>query len=117
MSTFFIPHQLSRLENGIISLSVKQQKLQPILENVVNQHFFKAEQKGLYLRLEQTDTAANFDAKWTAEALGNIVDNAIKYTDHGGIDITVKIYEMFVRIDITDSGIGISEAEQAQIFS
>lgn len=109
--------KLSRLENGIISLSVKQQKLQPMLENVVNQYSFKAEQKGLYLRLEQTDAAANFDAKWTAEALGNIVDNAIKYTVHGGIDITVKIYEMFVRIDVTDSGIGISESEQAQIFS
>ena len=67
--------------------------------------------------MEQTDAAANFDAKWTAEALGNIVDNSVKYTDHGGIDITVKIYEMFVRIDVTDSGIGISEAEQAQIFS
>lgn len=109
--------KLSRLENGIISLSVKQQKLQPMLENVVNQYSFKAEQKGLYLRLEQTDAAANFDAKWTAEALGNIVDNAIKYTTHGGIDITVKVYEMFVRIDVTDSGIGIFEAEQAQIFS
>ena len=109
--------KLSRLENGIISLSVKLRKLQPMLGYVVNQYSFKAEQKGLYLRLEQTDAAANFDAKWTAEALGNIVDNAIKYTVHGGIDITVKIYEMFVRIDITDSGIGISETEQAQIFS
>lgn len=109
--------KLSRLENGIISLSVKQQKLQPTLENVVNQYSFKAKQKGLYLRLEQTDAAANFDAKWTAEALGNIVDNSVKYTVHGGIDITMKIYELFVRIDVTDSGIGISEAEQAQIFS
>lgn len=52
--------------------------------------FTKAEQKGLYLRLEQTDATADFDAKWTAEALGNIVDNSVKYTDHGGIDITVK---------------------------
>lgn len=109
--------KLSRLENGIISLSVKQQKLQPMLENVVNQYFMKAGQKGLYLRLEQTDGLANFDAKWTAEALGNIIDNAVKYTVHGGIVVTVKIYDMFVRIDVTDSGIGISEAEQAQIFS
>lgn len=109
--------KLSRLENGIISLSVKQQKLQPMLENVVNQYSCKADQKGLYLRFEQTDAAANFDARWTTEALGNIVDNAVKYTDHGRINITVKTYEMFVRIDVTDSGIGISETEQAQIFS
>lgn len=109
--------KLSRLENGIISLSVKQQPIQPVLESVVKQYSFKAEQKGLYLRLEQTDASACLDARWTAEAIGNIVDNAIKYTERGGIDISVKPYEMFVRIDIADSGIGIPESEQAQIFS
>lgn len=109
--------RLSRLENGIISLSVKQQDLQPVLETVVSQYMAKAEQKGLSLLLEDTETKAAFDAKWTAEALGNLLDNAIKYTEHGSIRLSVKAYEMFVRIDVCDTGIGISESEQAQIFS
>ena len=109
--------KLSRLENGIISLSVKQQDLQPVLETVVSQYMAKADQKGLSLLLEDTETKAAFDAKWTAEALGNLLDNAIKYTEHGSIHISVKAYEMFVRIDVRDTGIGISESEQAQIFS
>ena len=109
--------RLSRLENGIISLSVEQQDLQPVLETVVSQYMAKADQKGLSLLLEKTEAKAAFDAKWTAEALGNLLDNAIKYTEHGSIHISVKAYEMFVRIDVRDTGIGISESEQAQIFS
>ena len=109
--------KLSRLENGIISLSVKQQELQPVLETVISQYMAKADQKGLSLLLEKTEAKAAFDAKWTAEALGNLLDNAIKYTEHGSIHISVKAYEMFVRIDMRDTGIGISESEQAQIFS
>ena len=109
--------KLSRLENGIISLSVKQQDLRPVLETVISQYMAKADQKGLSLLLEDTETKAVFDAKWTAEALGNLLDNAIKYTEHGSIHISVKAYEMFVRIDMRDTGIGISESEQAQIFS
>ena len=109
--------KLSRMENGIISLSVQQTALQPMLENVVAQYSSKAEEKGLRLSLSAADITASFDPKWTAEAIANIVDNAIKYTHSGGITITASSYELFARIDITDSGIGISEDEQPRIFS
>lgn len=109
--------KLSRLENGILTLSPREEPLQPTLQRVYEQLCFKAEDKGLTLQLNDTSLSANFDPKWTAEALCNIVDNGIKYTDHGGISISVTSYEMFVRIDIADTGIGISEEEQARIFS
>ena len=64
-----------------------------------------------------TDAFAVFDFKWTAEALANIVDNAIKYTEHGTITISAVSYEMFARIDISDTGSGIPETEQAKIFA
>ena len=73
--------------------------------------------KGLSLQLQDTDAFAIFDFKWTAEALANIVDNAIKYTEHGTITISAVSYEMFARIDISDTGTGISESEQAKIFA
>ena len=58
-----------------------------------------------------------FDRKWTAEALGNLVDNAVKYTPPGGrIRVSAKAYEMFVCIEVADDGMGIKEEETAKIF-
>lgn len=109
--------KLSRLENGIIALSPKHTALQPMLQNIAQQYSAKAQEKGLSLELNSTDFFAIFDPKWTTEALANIVDNAIKYTEHGKITIYAESYEMFVRIDISDTGKGISEDEQPKIFT
>ena len=46
-----------------------------------------------------------------------MVDNAIKYTESGSICVGVQLYELFARVDVTDTGIGIAEAEQPKIFS
>ena len=109
--------KLSRLETGIIQLSPQPGALQPLLQSVVAQYAAKAAEKGLALRLRDTDIFAVFDAKWTAEALGNILDNAIKYTERGFVTISAESYELFVRINISDTGPGIPESEQAKIFA
>ena len=79
----------------------------------------QAVKKGLDFTLYKTEleTEAFFDARWTAEAVSNVVENAVKYTEQGGIAITVISYEMFVRIDVADTGIGIPEDMQGKIFS
>lgn len=109
--------KLSRLENGILVLSEKKVPLQPMLESVCKEYQTKAQNKGISLILQETDAHAMADVKWTTEAVGNIVDNAIKYTDEGSVTISVKPYELFTAINVTDTGIGISEAEQAKIFT
>ncbi len=109
--------KLSRLETGIISLSPEEKSLAPMLEAIVSQAKAKAEKKGLSLTLECGGEKAVFDEKWTNEAVWNIVDNALKYTEKGGVIIAVREYEMFVCIEISDTGCGIAESEQAQIFS
>ena len=108
--------KLSRLENGILALEPQETPLMPLLEDIVRQFEEKAEKKGLKLELNKTDAKAVIDAKWTHEAIANIVDNAIKYTENGCIKISVNPYEMFVRVDIKDTGIGISEEEHSKIF-
>lgn len=109
--------KMSRLETGIIALSPKETAFAPMLQDIVVQAQAKADEKGLKLTLECHDEKAVFDEKWTNEAVWNIVDNALKYTDKGSLKITVKEYEMFVCIEISDTGRGIPEDEQAQIFS
>lgn len=109
--------KLSRLENGILALSPRQERLLPALQKVYREFLPKAEEKGLHLTLRETDEMAVFDSKWTAEALGNLVDNAVKYTSQGSIVISAGAYELFARIDIMDTGSGIPEEEQTKIFS
>lgn len=109
--------KLSRLENGIISLSPRNAPLQPLLESIYEQYAAKASEKGLSLHLHDTDVSAVYDPKWTAEALSNIADNAVKYTERGVITISAASYEMFARIDISDTGAGIPESEQSKIFA
>lgn len=110
--------KLSRMENGIISVHLKETSLTTLLDTVEKNYKNKAEQKNITLFVEKTSNAAVFDLKWTIEAVGNIVDNAIKYTPSGGaISIVVQRYSFFVRIDITDNGIGIAEEEIPKIFS
>lgn len=109
--------KLSRLETGVFTLSSERRELSPMLENIYRQYLPKAEKKGLKFTLEQTSAEALYDEKWCSEAIGNIVDNAIKYTDNGFVSITVKEYEMFCAVIISDSGSGISEEEQSKIFT
>lgn len=111
--------KLSRLETGIIVMHPREDMVSGLLEETYKQFCQKAEEKGLYLQMEMQDAVhitAVFDEKWTGEALGNIIDNAIKYTKSGGVTVTVKPYELFVGIEVADTGIGITEEDQPKIF-
>ena len=108
--------KLSRLENGILSLETDNEELNPLLKDVAIQLREKAEAKDIKLEIKDTDARALIDKKWTQEAIVNIVDNAIKYTDQGSITISTKDYEMFACVDISDTGIGIPEEESAKVF-
>lgn len=109
--------KLSRLETGVFALLPVKTKLMPMLEKIYRQYQPKAEEKGLRFALEPTEAQAVFDEKWSAEAIGNIVDNAIKYTDSGFVTISVREYEMFCSVTVSDSGKGIAEEEQGRIFT
>jgi len=108
----------SRLETGIIALNPRLSDVQSLLSTVESEIMPKAKAKNITLSICETSEKALFDPKWTAEAVYNIADNAIKYSLRGGrVEISVTAFELFCRIDIKDSGIGISEDEQAKIFT
>ena len=88
-----------------------------LLFSVQNQVSSKADNKHIDFIIEQTQEKALFDMKWTIEAIVNIVDNGIKYTqEYGRIAIKTTAYELFCRMDIADNGIGIDESEFSRIF-
>lgn len=107
----------SRLENGIVSVEPKENPVARLWDYLDEPA--EARQKGVdFVVEEMPEVTASFDLKWTAEAFSNIVDNAVKYTPRGGkVTVSAAAYEMFVKIDVADTGIGIAEEETAKIFS
>ena len=74
----------SRLESGVLAMTPKRHGIQQLLDAASAQAAPGAEAKAITLTVEPTDLTARFDPKWTAEALYNLVDNAVKYTPAGG---------------------------------
>lgn len=108
----------SRLETGVISLEQKEQSIYETLAAALGGIFLNAEKKKIDVQVDCPEgLLVSHDRKWTTEALFNILDNAVKYTPAGGnIWVSVECWEMYVKIDITDNGIGISEEHQGTIF-
>lgn len=107
----------SRLESGLLVLHPKVQPIAPALWGAMEQMEEAALQKRIRVSFEGTDKEACFDRKWTEEAIGNLLDNAVKYSPAGSrIEVGVTQYEMFTAVFVKDEGMGIGEEEQAQIF-
>lgn len=108
----------SRLETGVITLEKKQSLLADTLTVAVNSILAPMEKKQIALSVDcREDLTIFHDSRWTAEALYNLLDNAVKYTPAcGSILVTVQEWEMYLKIDIADTGKGIPESEQGAIF-
>ncbi|MBC5744837.1 HAMP domain-containing histidine kinase [Lachnospiraceae bacterium MD308] len=110
--------KMSRLESDIISLKPEKNSLNEIVLQAVKTVYAKAKEKGILITFECDQTFdAVLDFNWTAEAISNVIDNAVKYTPQGGfVRLQITEYPSFLRLDISDSGVGIPEEEQAKIF-
>lgn len=113
--------KMSRLESNVLVLKPQRQPIEPLLLEVMEEILPKAEKKKIHVKLQRNlsnNMKAVYDKKWTAEALGNILDNAVKYSpSESTVEVTVETFEFYVCISVKDEGIGISEKEKAQIFS
>jgi len=108
----------SRLETGAITLEKKDGPLLDTLAQAMSGIVYGAEQKGISVEVQcPEDLRVSHDSKWTAEALFNLLDNAVKYTPAGGmISVSVEQWEMYVKLDVADTGKGVPESRQAAIF-
>lgn len=110
--------KMSRLESNIVTVQPKRQKISPLLDAAIRDIQPVAQKK----RIEIVNTYvgngnACYDMKWTKEALGNVLDNAVKYSDTGSrVLVSAVEYELYVAISVKDSGMGIHEEDTAKIF-
>ena len=110
--------KMSRLETGIISFEKEKIHVMEIIAEGLAQIAPAAEKKNIGVQVNCPDGILVYcDKKWTAEAVFNMFDNAVKYMpQNGSIDVSVDTNEFYAQIKIKDSGAGIPESEQAKIF-
>lgn len=108
---------ISRIEQGRFVLDEKEVDLDALIEESMNYFEDLTKQKGLKLIKPHKKVG-----KWVIdkdrfrEALDNFISNAIKYTDNGGIKVNLNYDKNSVTVMVTDSGPGISAADQNRLF-
>jgi two-component system phosphate regulon sensor histidine kinase PhoR len=103
---------VQELRIGKKTLNLEDCQIGNLIESIVEELKPEAEQKGLYLMFERVPLPTlKLDKKRVREAIWNLVDNAIKYTNRGGVTIGVKSQKSKVIVKITDTGIGMEKGE------
>jgi signal transduction histidine kinase len=94
-----------------------QISLRKVFEDTVSAAKLAAEAKGLHLETHfDPDVVVQVDPRLTASAIDNVVQNALKYTDEGGIDLDVEDHVGEVVVHVRDSGPGLSHQDLLTIF-
>lgn len=107
---------VSRIQQGRLIIEINEYDLQPIVETVVSEFSETLKQKNLKISYCKNFGTAFVDKEKFMEVLANLISNAIKYTKKGGIKISCKSTGEFLRISVTDTGVGISKEEQKNLF-
>ncbi|MEF9977149.1 MAG: hybrid sensor histidine kinase/response regulator [Thermomonas sp.] len=108
---------LSRLEAGVMHAAIGDVRLDDVFDEVSRNFRILAESRGLRLIVRKTDAWVRTDRTMLARILNNLVSNALRYTDEGGVLVGVRHQDDGrLRIDVWDTGTGIAPEHQAQVF-
>jgi signal transduction histidine kinase len=111
---------INRVESGRMMFENKLFDLQPVVEDVVTnlREAINGRQQIITLTMSEALPQVYADPARIAQVLTNLVSNAHKYTpDAGQIQVQVEAGSDWVQVDIIDNGLGISEADQAKLFT
>ena len=106
---------IALLRTGKAILNLEAIQIEEVIEDIVKEEEPQAKNKGIYLKWEKPKTPLPkimLDKKRIKEAIYNIVDNAVKYTEKGGVTIKIKNQISNIKIIAQDTGVGLSKEEQ-----
>ncbi len=107
---------LVRLDTGKIRLNIDELRLDKLLYDLELQYRPLAEAKGLQFRVHAVPGTVTSDPILLQRIVGNLISNAVKYTQRGGILVAARVTPRGPRIEIWDTGVGIAPAHQREIF-
>ena len=110
--------KVGRLEAGVINFQLEEQELSETIELALSPLKGEAQKKNQKLIFTgELNAVVNHDREWLAEALSNIIKNAIEHTqEYGSIEVNVQKGPIITKIYIKDNGEGISKEMQEKIF-
>ena len=107
---------ISRLDSQRIEFNRKPVELDALFQRLAAEYAHVAEAKGLHLRFAPTSAVVDSDPTFLRRIAQNLVSNAIKYTDHGGVLVGVRRRGARVWLEVRDTGIGIAATDRNRIF-
>jgi len=106
--------QASRLDQE--SVKIVKLPIQRVFDNIRDNWSLRARSKGLDLRIVKSDVVIDSDERLLGTVIGNLVGNAIKYTEKGGVLVGLRRSGDGYRVEVWDTGVGIPEAQREKIF-
>lgn len=106
----------SRIEAGVVDAQVLPFHLQPLLHKIENELAPQANAKGLIYRTRETHVALQSDPALVELILRNLVSNAIRYSERGGVLVACRTRGNQTRLEVWDTGIGIEPLQHREIF-
>ncbi|MBQ4876089.1 PAS-domain containing protein [Pseudoalteromonas luteoviolacea] len=108
---------IAKLEQGAMQPTPKHFNLKDIIKPLVNEYAIICQDKGLKLRVRNAEHIVHSDITYLRRVIQNLVSNAVKYTDSGTVLIACRKRAHSLRIEVWDTGPGISQLEQEKIFT
>ncbi len=110
---------ISRIETGKMEVKLEKASLEDIISSVAEELKIKVKEKNLYLKWEKPEIPLPkilIDKDKIRHVILNLIDNAIKYTQHGGVTVKTQITNSKLQIAVSDSGAGLEKDEVEKIF-
>jgi signal transduction histidine kinase len=105
-------------ENGTLPYNMVALDFKPVVEDAFNKQKEYAEKKSLEFKLHIEDGNYNItgDNVELGESIRNLLDNSINYTEKGSINVTLKNIGSNIRLEIKDTGVGLSDDDKTKLF-
>ncbi|MFO1114591.1 MAG: ATP-binding protein [Beijerinckiaceae bacterium] len=107
---------ISKLDAGVVMPEIQNVALAEIFQSLDSDFRPIVERKKLKLRFRPTRLMVASDSILLRRVLQNLVSNAARYTEEGGVLVGVRQRGAFVRIEVTDTGVGVDPNETERIF-
>lgn len=111
---------ISRIESGRLQFKVEETDMRKLVEETAEMFILRARDKNLELKMhlpaEGEVPHIKIDAGKVREVVSNLIDNAIKYTNKGRVEVSLKKHINGIRIIIEDTGVGVQPEDMPYLF-